>query len=114
VKIAYKIWLENNGKAFGDGPHELLRRVAKTRSLHRAAREMGMAYSKAWKLIQSLEKRLGFDLIERQVGGPCGGGSSLTPEARGLMEKYAALRKDVDEVLKKMYRRHFERGGRRR
>ncbi len=29
MKIAYKVWLDNNGKAFGDGPYELLRRVEK-------------------------------------------------------------------------------------
>ena len=29
VKVAYKIWLDNHGKAFGEGPHELLKRVEK-------------------------------------------------------------------------------------
>ena len=27
MKIGYKVWLDNNGKAFGDGPYELLSRV---------------------------------------------------------------------------------------
>jgi molybdate transport system regulatory protein len=47
VKVGYKVWLDNKGKAFGDGPYELLKRVDETQSLHRAAKEMGMAYSKA-------------------------------------------------------------------
>jgi len=69
MRIGYKVWLDNKGKAFGDGPYELLKRVDKTHSLHRAAKEMGMAYSKAWRLIGAMEKRLGFLLIERKVGG---------------------------------------------
>jgi len=107
MKIAYKVWLDKNGKAFGDGPYELLRRVEKTKSLHQAANQMGMAYSKAWRLIRSLEKRLGFALLERRVGGESGGGSQVTPEATDLMNHYERFRKDVKEAMEKIYRRHF-------
>jgi len=51
MKIGYKVWLDNDGKAFGDGPCELLERVEGTHSLHQAAKEMGMAYSTAWRLL---------------------------------------------------------------
>ncbi len=70
LKVAYKVWLYHGGKAFGDGPYELLRRVDKTKSLHRAASQMGMSYSKAWKLIQTMEERLGFVLLQKKIGGP--------------------------------------------
>ncbi|NWF93777.1 MAG: LysR family transcriptional regulator [Syntrophaceae bacterium] len=112
MKIAYKVWLDNNGKAFGDGPCELLQRVEKTKSLHQAACQMGMAYSKAWRLIQMVEKRLGFALIERKIGGRSGGGSNLTPQAKELMEKFVRFRKDAEWVLEKTYRKHFGSGGR--
>jgi len=81
MKMVYKIWLDRGGKAFGDGPYELLRGVKNLNSLHRAAKQMGMAYSKAWGLVRILEKRLGFTLLERTVGGISGGGSRITPEA---------------------------------
>jgi hypothetical protein len=32
MKVSYKVWLEHHGKAFGDGPYELLRQVDKTKS----------------------------------------------------------------------------------
>ena len=60
MKAACKIWLDQDGKAFGDGPYELLKRVEKTDSLHQAANQMGMSYSKAWGLIRVLEKGSGF------------------------------------------------------
>jgi len=107
MKIAYKVWLDDNGKAFGDGPYELLRRVEKTSSLHQAASQMGMAYSKAWRLIHTLEKRLGFPLLERRVGGEFGGGSQVTPQAKKLMNQYEKFRKDVKEALERIYQKYF-------
>jgi len=107
MKLSYKIWLDHHGKAFGDGPYELLRRVDKTKSLHQAANQMGMAYSKAWRLIRTLEQRLGFPLLERKVGGPSGGGSRITPRAKELMNLYGRFRKDIKDSMEKIYRKHF-------
>jgi molybdate transport system regulatory protein len=107
MKISYKIWLDNNGKAFGDGPYELLSLVGETKSLHQAAKQMGMAYSKAWQLIQTLEERLGFPLLERRVGGEFGGGSKITPEAKKLMNNYERFHRDVKGAIEKIYRKHF-------
>jgi molybdate transport system regulatory protein len=110
MKIGYKVWLDNNGKAFGDGPYELLKRVEETHSLHRAAKKMGMAYSKAWRLIGAVEKRLGFLLIERKVGGLSGGGSRVTCQGKDLMKRYNTFQKDVNASLGKIYRTHFNFG----
>jgi molybdate transport system regulatory protein len=107
VKIAYKVWLDQNGKAFGDGPYELFKRVEKTGSLHQAAKQMGMSYSKAWCLIRSLEERLDFPLLGRKVGGQFGGGSLVTFEAKILMKQYARFRRDVERTLEKIYQKHF-------
>ncbi len=109
MKVAYKVWLDNKGKAFGDGPCELIRRVEETKSLLRAANRMGMSYSKAWCLIQNLEKRLGFALLERRVGGPSGGGSKVTPQGVELLAHYELFQKEVKEALEKIYERHFGR-----
>jgi len=107
MKLSYKIWLDHHGKAFGDGPYELLRRVDETKSLHQAANQMGMAYSKAWRLIRILEQRLGFPLLERKVGGPSGGGSRITPKAKELMSLYGRFRKEVNDALEEIYQKHF-------
>jgi len=107
MKLSYKVWIEHHGKVFGDGPYELLKQVDKTKSLHQAANQMGMAYSKAWHLIRMLEQRLGFPLLERKVGGPCGGGSRITPKAKELMSLYGRFREEVGEAMDKIYRRHF-------
>jgi molybdate transport system regulatory protein len=68
---------------------------------------MGMSYSKAWRLIQTLEERLGFSLLERKVGGRSGGGSQVTPKAKDLMNHYEQFQKDVKFALERIYLCHF-------
>jgi molybdate transport system regulatory protein len=107
MKIGYKVWLDHNGKAFGDGPYELLRRVEKRMSLHQASRQMNMSYSKAWRLIHTMEERLGFTLLERKVGGQSGGGSRVTLQGKDLMDHYERFRREVEKNLEKIYQKHF-------
>jgi molybdate transport system regulatory protein len=107
MNIKYKIWLDSDGKVFGEGPYHLLKLVDKTGSLHQAAMEMKMSYRKAWLTLQATEKRLGYTLIRRRVGGVSGGGSDLTEEARKLMEQYEAFHKEAVAALDRIYRKHF-------
>ena len=110
MKIAYKVWLDNNGKAFGEGPYQLLKRIEEKGSLHQAAMDMKMSYRKAWLTLRSIEKKLGFSLISRQVGGISGGGSQVTDAARELMKNYEGFRNDVREALETIYQKHFGKG----
>ena len=72
MKVGYKVWIDNDGKAFGEGPYQVLRQIEQTGSLHKAAIELNMSYRKAWLMIKAIEKRLGFPLLERKVGGVSG------------------------------------------
>ena len=107
MKAALKLWLDQHGKAFGDGPYELLRRVEKTGSLHKAAAQMEMAYSKAWQLMRTIEKRLGFTILEREVGGRSGGGSRITPRGKELMSCYAMFREEAQEAIIEIFQKRF-------
>lgn len=109
MKLRYKIWLEKNGeKVFGDGPLDILHRVERTGSLRQAAEEMNMSYSLAWNLIKDLEKRLGFNLLKRKVGGERGGGSEVSEEARELMIKFKLFREEIDQSLNSLYKKIFK------
>jgi len=97
------IWDEENGKFFGEGPARLLRGVEETGSLRAAATAMGMAYSKAWKIINAVEKEFGVQLIDRDGAR----GSALTPEAKEMISRYHemndAARKAAEAVFRKYY-----------
>jgi molybdate transport system regulatory protein len=108
VRPAQRVWLQEDGvRMFGPGTHELLGRVDQTGSLNRAAKDMGMAYSKAWRLVREVEQRLGVDLFERRTGGPGGGGSRLTDEGRLLLQRFEAFTRDADTALAALFEEHF-------
>jgi molybdate transport system regulatory protein len=107
LKIAYKVWLDNDGKAFGEGPYKILKQIEKTGSLHQAAIDLKISYRKAWVMIRIVEDKLGFDFLERKVGGIAGGGSQLTPAGKAFLKKYKEFRKDIEKILKKTYQKHF-------
>ncbi len=107
MKVAYKIWLENDGKAFGEGPYRLLKGVERTGSLHKAAQEMRMSYRKAWLTINGCEKRLGFALLERKVGGSAGGGSDVTTAGREFMVQYELFRSELYQAIESAYSKFF-------
>ncbi|HBA53924.1 winged helix-turn-helix domain-containing protein [Syntrophorhabdus aromaticivorans] len=110
MKLVYKIWLENKdsgGRVFGEGPYRLLRGIEATGSLWGAAAALGMAYSKARRIITSCERSLGFALTHRKAGGASGGGSEITAEATRLMKVYETLRADTEEVIAGVYKKCF-------
>lgn len=109
MKPAIKVYLtdEENNKIFGDGPYHLLSGVSRTGSLRASAMEMGMAYSKANKILKHAENNLGCTLTERQTGGKSGGGSQLTQEGKELLRKYELYRKRCEQANKDIYKEIF-------
>lgn len=108
IRPAQRIWLHDGGTpVFGTGIRELLIRVEATGSLHRAASDMGMAYSKAWSIVHRAEEHLGVTLLARQTGGTGGGGSTLSEDGRWIVEAFGALREEATELLDALFARHF-------
>ena len=113
MKAVTKItFLNDDGeKFFGEGPARLLREIDKTGSLRAAAISMGMAYTKALKLMKQAEDALGFSLITRTTGGKAGGGSILTPEGIRWLRQYEAYRDACIKANQALYRQHFPKLG---
>ena len=107
MNFTFKIWLDMDGKVFGQGPLRLLKSIEKTGSLNQGAVEMGISYRKAWNILHAIEEKLGFALIERHTGGAAGGGSKITDEGKKLMEQYEAFCKDAGKELEKLFQKHF-------
>jgi len=108
MKLIYKIWLNNDGdKAFGEGPYKLLKGVQATGSLREAASGLGMAYSKARRIIANSERNLGFALTRKKIGGVSGGGSEVTDEGVQIMAAYERLRSEIENAIGKVYKKHF-------
>ena len=66
-----------------------------------------MAYSKAWKMLKESEREWGFALTERETGGRDGGGSTLTPQAKVLLEAYSRFMEEARTQLDQLFKAHF-------
>ena len=103
VKLVLCTDPDNSGSAFGPGLAALCKGVRETGSLNAAAKGMGMAYSKAWRIIKTAEESLGFPLLRSTTGGRGGGGAELTPEAQDFLQRFRrfeeAVRGYADEAF---------------
>ena len=113
MKPVTKITLTDDDgiKFFGEGPCRLLRCVERTGSLRAAAMEMGMAYSKASKILKHAESTLGYPLTMRSAGGKDGGGSILTPEGKRWLQRYEAYRDACVRANRELYRQYYPKIG---
>lgn len=100
--------LFREGKSFGPGPMRLLEGVKKSGSLQKAAEEMGMAYSKAWKTIRQIEGEWGFQLIHRKVGGMGGGSSCLTEDGENLLVRYVSMQQEIELAAQEAFQKYFQ------
>lgn len=94
---------DEGNKLFGRGPLTLLRKTEELGSLNKAAMEMNMAYSKAFKIIKNCEEKLGVPLMIRTAGGKSGGGSVLTAEARELISRYEVLEQRIRKMIQEEF-----------
>lgn len=72
-------------------------------SINRATAAMGMAYSKAWKIINSIEKEFDVRLIDREGAH----GSRLTDEAHTLISRYHEALAAADAAAQEVFRRYY-------
>jgi len=93
LSVGGKLWLEMDGKRwFGPGPVELLEYIELTGSINQAAKKMEMSYKKAWEIVNHLNSITRRPLVITATGGEKGGGSTISDEARELIEYYRQLR----------------------
>lgn len=112
MKIKVKIGLRDAGDRpfMGIGPAWLLRGVEKAGSLSLAARDMEMSYSKAHKLVKTLEAALGYPVLASARGGSSRGGSSLTPRGGKFLERYEKLDAEIKRAAEKLFEKKFPGG----
>lgn len=104
IKLSLQSQSGQDSAVFGSGVAQLCRGVEQWGSLNRAAKEMNMAYSKAWRIMKHTEASFGIQLLERNGAH----GSILTSEGALLLHAYDELQqrvalyaeKQLEEILK--------------
>ena len=102
-----KLVISKEEDFFGPGVYHLLQYIDETGSIQAAAVKMNMSYSKGWKMINKVEKELGFRFLNRCNGGKNGGSSTITPEGRLFMERYHAMLEDMKRITRGFFEVYF-------
>ncbi|WP_419659639.1 transcriptional regulator, LysR family [Desulfosarcina variabilis str. Montpellier] len=109
VCVKSKVWLEDRqGRIiFGLGRMRILRAIERCGSLNAAAKDLKMSYRAVWGKIKVTEDALGKPLLVKSQGGSAGGGSTLTPYAYTLMERYLELSRIIDTQADDLFQSGF-------
>lgn len=107
VRASAKTVLTADDRFLGPGVVQLLDAVEASGSVKNACVQMGLSYTKGWRLIHTLEGALGYPCVVRQQGGLGGGRASLTPQCRALLARFAAFTADVDADVAARFAQHF-------
>lgn len=105
MRARCNVWIENEeGEAIITlWRIRLLEAIRETGSINAAAQRMGVQFRTAWQKIHDMEDALGVKLVESQTGGAGGGGTTLTPEAETLIERFHQLVEGVPELVEERF-----------
>ena len=93
-----------SGSLFGRGIASLCLGVRETGSLNAAAKGMGMAYSKAWRIIKDTEAALDLQLLNRDGAH----GSDLTEAGNKLLDTYLAIEEKLQKEAEELFEEAFK------
>ena len=88
----------------GPGKVELLERIGRLGSISSAARDMGMSYRQAWMLVETMNRKFREPVVRTAQGGRGGGGATLTPTGRRVVECYRSMLARVEKLAAKELR----------
>lgn len=87
--------LVGGARALGPGKADLLAHIAATGSISAAAKRMDMSYSRAWQLVDQMNRAFKRPLVAAAAGGRRGGGAALTEEGSELLALYRRMEAKV-------------------
>lgn len=88
------VWRDE--RAMGPGKADLLEHIARLGSISAAAKAMEMSYSRAWALVDAMNRAFKSPLVEAATGGAKGGGACVTELGQEVLAKYRAMQQSVE------------------
>lgn len=91
-QVKGRLWVERQGQTFMSwGRVVLLERIEEYGSVSAAAKSIGMSFSHAWQLVQSMNELTDRPLVGKKAGGKGGGGAWLTDEGKAAVKDFWRL-----------------------
>ena len=100
-RIRARFWLVSDQQQgyLGIGRIKLLEYIHQYGSINQAAKQMGMSYKKAWKLIEDMNHLHQQPLVLSEKGGKTGGGTQLTELGLRYIDEFRAIEKRLEDFL---------------
>lgn len=99
--------LEQESPFFSSRLKLLLYLLADTGNMRTSCACSGIAHSKAWDMINRLERHLGYNVVERQRGGRSGGSTRLTDQGREFLAAYHDFEQAVHAFTQTEFKKRF-------
>ena len=103
IRLAVKSETADSNSQFGRGVANLCLGVREFGSLNAAAKDMKMAYSKAWRIIKETEAALDMQLLNRDGAH----GSTLTDEGNKLLDTYLEIDAKLQQIAEEEFAARF-------
>ncbi|WP_411679733.1 NTP transferase domain-containing protein [Clostridium thailandense] len=102
-----RISIEKENLFFNSKAKLLLILIQETGSVRSACKHIALSYSKAWNMLNQLEKELGYEVVKRKHGGNNGGETYLTNEGIEFLKKYQQFEQNVRQYANDEFERIF-------
>ena len=100
INLKVKLYVQNGKEKFmGIGVLWVLQKTRELGSLRAAATDLGISYSKVYRMIVNLEKNLGARVIDRRKGGSDRSGATLTEFGEKFTEMYDRFQTECKALL---------------
>lgn len=99
IRLSFQNPSSEKTSVFGKGISDLCRGVRSKGSLNAAAKDIGMAYSKAWRIIKDTEAALDVQLLNRDGAH----GSELTEEGGRILDTYIAINNRLQAEAQQLF-----------
>lgn len=87
--VDVKVYLKHGEKfLLSEGRYAILKAIAETGSLSKAATRLGMSYRYLWGVVKKIEESCGEKVVERERGGRKGGAAWLTQKGKEILETF--------------------------
>jgi molybdate transport system regulatory protein len=87
------------GVAIGPGKAELLECIRETGSIAAAGRRMKMSYTRAWGLVEAMNRDFARPLVSSAKGGAARGGAELTALGAEVLERYRRMQSASEHAV---------------
>ena len=110
LQLDLQICLRAETLFWGTDCAQFLEMIQTTGSMLNACQCMRMSYSRGWRMVNEIERQLGYPILVRSQGGNSGGGSELTPMGARFLSAYQNMREEINRESQAIFARYFPGG----